>query len=109
MLTRFPYSADMRYLDHMDIQTKREILQVAKTELMRHSWDTFCDSPPSVAQGGRGVIVRLHQANSDVGTAVGVVGHFPITRRDIKGRPFGVGFECLARTHFGKERPQWIA
>jgi hypothetical protein len=41
----------------MDIQTKREILQAAKTELMRHSWDTFCDSPPSVAQGGRGVIV----------------------------------------------------
>jgi hypothetical protein len=41
----------------MDIQTKREILQAAKTEIMRHSWDTFCDTPPSVAQGGRGVII----------------------------------------------------
>ena len=29
----------------------------AKTELMRHSWDTFVDDPPSVAQGGKGVVV----------------------------------------------------
>jgi hypothetical protein len=31
-----PISADMRYLPHMDIQTKREILQAAKREPMRH-------------------------------------------------------------------------
>jgi hypothetical protein len=31
----------MRYLHHMDIEKKREILQAAKRELMRHSWDTF--------------------------------------------------------------------
>jgi hypothetical protein len=47
----------MRYLQHMDIEKKREILQAAKTEIMRHRWDTFCDSPPSIAQGGKGVIV----------------------------------------------------
>ena len=23
-----------------------------------------------------------------------------VTRRDIRGRPFGVGFECLARTRY---------
>jgi hypothetical protein len=46
-----PFSADMRYLPHMDIQTKREILQAAKRELMRHSWDTFVDVRiPWVAQ-----------------------------------------------------------
>jgi predicted methyltransferase len=47
----------MRYLHHMDIQTKREILRAAKTEIMRHRWDTFVDDPPSIAQGGKGVIV----------------------------------------------------
>ena len=47
----------MRYLRFMDIQTKREILQAAKTEIMRHRWDTFVDDPPSIAQGGGGVIV----------------------------------------------------
>jgi hypothetical protein len=36
---------------------KVKILQAAKVELMRHSWDTFVDDPPSVAQGGKGVIV----------------------------------------------------
>jgi hypothetical protein len=47
----------MRYLHHMDIEKKRDFLQAAKTEIMRHRWDTFCDSPPSIAQGGKGVIV----------------------------------------------------
>jgi predicted methyltransferase len=41
----------------MDIEKKREILQAAKTESMRHRWDTFVEDPPSIAQGGRGVIV----------------------------------------------------
>jgi hypothetical protein len=41
----------------MDIEKKREILQAAKTEIMRHRWDSFVDDPPSIAQGGKGVIV----------------------------------------------------
>jgi hypothetical protein len=36
---------------------KAKILQQAKTELLRHAWDTFIDEPPSVAQGGKGVVV----------------------------------------------------
>jgi hypothetical protein len=41
----------------MDIQKKREILQAAKSELLKHSLGTFVDDPPSVAEGGRGVVV----------------------------------------------------
>ena len=41
----------------MDIEKKREILQAAKTEITRHHWDTFVDDPPSIAQGGKGVVV----------------------------------------------------
>jgi len=29
-----------------------------QTEIRRHSFDTFVDEPPSVAQGGKGVRVR---------------------------------------------------
>jgi hypothetical protein len=36
---------------------KAKILQQAKAELQRHVWDTFVDDPPSVAQGGKGVVV----------------------------------------------------
>jgi hypothetical protein len=36
---------------------KKKILAAAKTELHRHVWDTFVDHPPSVAQGGKGVVV----------------------------------------------------
>ena len=36
---------------------KHKTLAAAKTELMRHHWDTFVDEPPSVAQGGKGVVV----------------------------------------------------
>jgi hypothetical protein len=36
---------------------KAKILQAAKVELCRHTWDTFIDDPPSVAQGGKGVVV----------------------------------------------------
>jgi hypothetical protein len=39
------------------LMDRAKILQAAKIELMRHSWDTFVDEPPSVAQGGKGVIV----------------------------------------------------
>jgi hypothetical protein len=36
---------------------KAKILQQAKIELQRHVWDTYVDEPPSVAQGGKGVVV----------------------------------------------------
>jgi len=41
----------------MDKETKVKILSAAKDELMKHSLDTFVDAPPSVAEGGRGVVV----------------------------------------------------
>jgi len=41
----------------MDKETKAKILGAAKAELMKHSLDTFVDEPPSVAEGGRGVVV----------------------------------------------------
>jgi hypothetical protein len=36
---------------------KRELLRALQTEIRRHSFDTFVDEPPSVAQGGKGVVV----------------------------------------------------
>jgi hypothetical protein len=36
---------------------KAIIVQTAKAALMRHVWDTFVDEPPSVAEGGTGVVV----------------------------------------------------
>jgi hypothetical protein len=41
----------------MDRATKEKILIAAKTEIMRHRWDTFVDDPPAMAQGGKGVVV----------------------------------------------------
>ena len=41
----------------MDNETKVRIFQSAKNELMRHVWDTFVNDPPSVAQGGSGVVI----------------------------------------------------
>ena len=32
------------------------ILQIVQAELRKHSMDTFVANPPSIAQGGRGVI-----------------------------------------------------
>lgn len=29
----------------------------AQQELRRHSWETFVDEPPSIAQGGKGAVV----------------------------------------------------
>ena len=34
-----------------------KILSAAKAELMKHSLSTFVDQPPSVAEGGSGVVV----------------------------------------------------
>jgi hypothetical protein len=36
---------------------KCSILQAAQRELKRHSWEHFVDDPPSIAQGGKGVVV----------------------------------------------------
>jgi hypothetical protein len=36
---------------------KAQILLAAQAELKAHAWTTFVDNPPSVAQGGNGVVV----------------------------------------------------
>jgi hypothetical protein len=36
---------------------KQELLRALQVEIRRHDFDTFVDEPPSVAQGGRGVVV----------------------------------------------------
>lgn len=36
---------------------KSELLQALQIEIRRHSFDTFIDEPPSVAQGGKGCVV----------------------------------------------------
>jgi hypothetical protein len=41
----------------MDNPTKAKILAAAKSELCRHSWTTFVDEPPAMAQGGNGVVI----------------------------------------------------
>jgi len=35
----------------------RALVAAIQSELRRHSWDTFVDQPPSIAQGGKGVVV----------------------------------------------------
>lgn len=37
--------------------TKPELLHALQAEIRRHSFDTFVENPPSMAQGGRGVVV----------------------------------------------------
>jgi hypothetical protein len=39
-----------------DSVTDDSILKEAQAELRRHAWDTFVDRPPSIAQGGRGIV-----------------------------------------------------
>ena len=36
---------------------KSVLLAAIQQEIKRHSWDHFIDEPPSVAQGGNGVVV----------------------------------------------------
>jgi hypothetical protein len=36
---------------------KSELLAALECEILRHNLSTFVDSPPSIAQGGRGVVV----------------------------------------------------
>ena len=49
-------------LSNMDRETTTRIFQSAKTELMRHTWDTFVEEPPSVAVGGNGVVIHGYPA-----------------------------------------------
>jgi hypothetical protein len=52
------------------------ILQTAQRELNRHSWEHFVDNPPSIAQGGRGVVVPGCRACKKViNTSNGFVEH----------------------------------
>ena len=37
--------------------TKPELLLALQTEIRRHFFDTFVENPPSLAQGGKGVVV----------------------------------------------------
>jgi hypothetical protein len=41
----------------MHNETNIRIFQSAKSELMRHMWDTVVGNPPSVAAGGLGVVI----------------------------------------------------
>ena len=38
----------------MDAQA---LIAAIQSELRRHTWDTFVDEPPAIAQGGKGVVV----------------------------------------------------
>jgi hypothetical protein len=33
------------------------IIEIAREEIIKHSLDTFIDDPPSIAKGGKGVVV----------------------------------------------------
>jgi hypothetical protein len=41
----------------MNRATKEKILAATKSELLKHSLGTFVDDPPSIAEGGKGVVV----------------------------------------------------
>jgi hypothetical protein len=34
-----------------------KLLRIAREEMQKHSFDSFVDNPPSIAQGGKGVVV----------------------------------------------------
>jgi hypothetical protein len=36
---------------------KSELLRALQTEIRRHTFDTFVENPPSMAEGGNGVVV----------------------------------------------------
>jgi hypothetical protein len=37
--------------------TKAELLKLIQSELYKHDFNCFVDNPPSIAQGGKGVVV----------------------------------------------------
>jgi uncharacterized C2H2 Zn-finger protein len=52
------------------------ILRTAQRELNRHSWEHFVDNPPSIAQGGKGVVVPGCPAcNKVINTTNGFIEH----------------------------------
>jgi hypothetical protein len=52
------------------------ILKAAQRELSRHSWEHFVDNPPSIAQGGKGVVVPGCPAcNKVINTTNGFIEH----------------------------------
>jgi hypothetical protein len=52
------------------------IRKAAQRELSRHSWEHFVDNPPSIAQGGRGVVVPGCPAcNKVINTTNGFMEH----------------------------------
>ena len=36
---------------------RERIIKIAREEIGKHTMDTFVENPPSIAQGGRGVVV----------------------------------------------------
>jgi hypothetical protein len=36
---------------------KAAIISAVRAEFHKHNWDTFIDDPPSIAQGGKGIVV----------------------------------------------------
>ena len=41
----------------MDYTERARLHTIVKREFAKHRWDTFVDEPPSMARGGRGVVV----------------------------------------------------
>jgi hypothetical protein len=41
---------------HLNPEKKQALLRYFQTEIRKHHWDTFVIDPPSVADGGRGVV-----------------------------------------------------
>jgi hypothetical protein len=39
------------------VTTRRNIIAAVRAEFQRHQFDTFVEDPPSIAQGGHGVVV----------------------------------------------------
>jgi hypothetical protein len=59
---------------------KSDLLAALKSEIQRHNLSTFIDSPPSVAQGGRGVVVTgCAMCRKQFGTIAQFVDH--LTKR----------------------------
>jgi hypothetical protein len=46
-----------RFLRQEDSMLKSDLLRLLQQEIRRHGFDYFIDEPPSIAQGGKGVVV----------------------------------------------------
>jgi hypothetical protein len=55
---------------------KSDLLAALKKEIQRHNLSTFIDTPPSIAQGGRGVVVTgCPQCRKQFGTVAQFIDH----------------------------------